>query len=218
MQSNRLSVRGRRLRLGIASAACALAACALPATAMSANDTTQFSVVAGSLAFGTSPNVPNFPAVTLNGQSQTINAQMANFSVSDATGSAAGWNVTTAGDNGAGKSAVFKQYNTSTSTYGSIALAQNSLSLNSTGAGFTAVGGTTGTAPTHSCGSGCFVDAAPGSPVKVSSAAANAGMGTWQTSSYSSTSLALATPSSLQALGANEVYRVDLAWTLNSGP
>jgi hypothetical protein len=216
MQSNLLRSPARRLRLGIAT--CALATCALPAAAMAANDTTQFSVVAGALAFATAPNVPTLPPVNLTGQSQTTNAQMANYSASDATGSAAGWNVTVAGDNTGGKSPVFKQYNTSTSTYGSTALPQNSLSLNSTGAGFSAVGGTTGTAPTHSCGSGCFVDAAPGSPVKVSSAAAGAGMGTWQTSSYSSSSLALTTPSTLQALGTNEVYRVDLVWTLNSGP
>lgn len=206
----------RRMRLGIASATCALAACLLPGAALGANDTTQFSVNAGTLAFGTSPNVPDLPAVTLNGQAQTTNAQMTNFSAADATGSGAGWNVTVVGDNGSGKSPVFKQYNGS--TYGSAALPQNSLTLTSTGAGFSAQGGTTGTAPTHSCGSGCFVDAAPGSPVKVASAATNAGMGTWQTSGYSSSSLALVTPSTMQALGGGEVYRLDLIWTLNSGP
>jgi len=208
----------RRLRLGIASAACALAACVLPASALGADDTTQFSVTAGSLAFGSAPNVPNMPSVTLNGQAQTTNNQMATFSVDDASGSAAGWNITVAGDNGVGKSPVFKQYNTTSSTYGSAALAQNSLTLTSTGASFSAVGGTTGTAPTHSCGSGCFVDAAPASPVKVASAAADAGMGTWQTAGYSGSSLALAVPSTLQALATDEVYRADLVWTLNSGP
>jgi len=215
---NQLDLRARRTRLCISSAAFALAACVLPSAALAAADTSQFSVSAGSLAFGASPDVPNLSAVTITGQSETTNSQMANFSVGDATGSAAGWNVTVAGDNGAGKSSVFKQYNTTSSTYGSGILAQNSLTLTSTGAGFSAVGGTTGTAPNHQCGSGCFVDAAPASPVKVASAATSAGMGTWQTSSYSGSSLALATPGTLEALPADEVYRVDLLWTLNSGP
>jgi hypothetical protein len=164
------------------------------------------------------PDVPNLPALTLNGQAQTLNAQMSNFTVADATGSGAGWNVTVVGNSGTGKSPVFKAYNTSTSSYvgGGPTLAANSLSLSSTGAGFSAQGGTTGTAPTHQCGSGCFVDAA--SPVKVVSAALNAGMGTYQANSYSASSLSLNAPTSVRALGANEVYRVDLVWSLNSGP
>lgn len=217
-KQNHLNASARRLRIGLAVATSALAACVLPATALGANDTTQFSVTAGSLAFGTTPDAPNLPGLTLNGQAQTLNATMANYSVADATGSGAGWNVTVVGDNSAGKSPVFKQFNTTTSTYGSFTLAQNSLTLNSTGASFSAQGGTTGTAPTHSCNAGCFVDAAPGSPVKTVSAALNAGMGTYLTSGYSATSLALSAPSTVKALGANEVYRVDLVWSLNSGP
>jgi hypothetical protein len=208
----------RRMRAGLSAAVCALAACVLPATALGANDTTQFSVTAGSLTFSANPNVPDLPTLTLNGQAQTLNAQMSNFTVNDATGSAAGYNVTVVGDNSGSNSSVFKQYNTSTGNYGSIALAQNSLTLNSTGAGITAQGGTTGTGPTHQCNSGCFVDAAPGSPVKVLSAASGAGMGTFQANSYSGTSLAFSAPSTIQALGANEVYRVNLVWSLNSGP
>jgi WxL domain surface cell wall-binding len=211
------SVYLRRARLAICGAIGA-AAMLIPASAQAVDDTTQFAVTAGALAFGTAPDAPNLPALTLNGQAQTLNAQMANFSVSDATGSGAGWNVTVVGDNGSGKSAVFKQYNTTTSTYGSASLAQNSLTLNSSGASFSAQGGTTGTAPTHQCGSGCFVDAAPGSPVKVVSAAANAGMGTYLTSGYSASSLALNAPTTIKALGANEVYRVNVVWSLNSGP
>jgi WxL domain surface cell wall-binding len=193
--------------------------------AVAANDTTQFAVTAGALAFGTAPDVPNLPNVTLNGQAQTVNAQMANFSMSDATGSGSGWNVSVIGDTAVGKSAVFKQYcpnptcGTDTGpgyvTSGAT-LAANSLALNSTGAGFTAQNGTTGTAPTHQCGSGCNVDSA--SQSKVVSAALNAGMGTYQANGYSATSLALNTPSTLQALQVNEVYRLDLVWSLNSGP
>jgi hypothetical protein len=223
---NHLNASARRIRIGFAASVCALAACVLPATALGATDTTQFSVVPGSLDFGTSPDAPNFSALTLNGSAQTINAQMASFSIADATGSGSGYNVTVVGNTAGGKSPVFKQYCDSGSDCGAhtansyvsggATLPANSLTLNSTGAGFSAQGGTTGTAPTHQCSSGCFMDA--GSAQKVISAAVGAGMGTYQANSYSATSLAVATPANLPALPANEVYRVDLLWTLNSGP
>jgi hypothetical protein len=214
-----------RTFLTAASIVAALLAWAPLAAAATASDTTQFAVTAGALAFGTAPDAPNMPSLTLNGQAQTLNAQMASFSMSDATGSGAGWNVSVIGDSAAGKSAVFKQYcpNATCGTDsgpGYVAsgatLAANSLTLNSTGAGFTAQNGTTGTAPTHQCGSGCNVDSA--SQSKVVSAALNAGMGTYQANGYSATSLALSTPTTVKALQANEVYRVDLVWSLNSGP
>lgn len=209
-----LNASARRMRALLAASACALAACVLPAAALGADDTTQFSVTAGSLQMTANPDVPNLPGLTLNGQAQTLNAQMGNFTVADATGSGGGWNVTVVGNSAVGKSPVFKQYNGS--SYGSEALAPNSLTLTSTGAGFTAQGGTTGTAPTHQCSSGCFVDAA--SPSKVVSAAVGAGMGTYQANGYGTSSLALSAPTSVKALGAGEVYRVDLVWSLNSGP
>ena len=215
---NHLNASARRMRVGLSAAVCALAACVLPATALGANDTTQFSVTAGSLSLTANPNVPDLPGLTLNGSAQTLNAQMSNFTVADATGSAAGYNVTVVGDSSGSNSSRFKQYNTSTGSYGSVLLAQNSLTLNSTGALISAQGGTTGTAPTHQCNSGCFVDAAPGAPVKVVSAATGAGMGTFQANTYSASSLSFAAPSTIQALGANEVYRVNLVWSLNSGP
>jgi hypothetical protein len=211
--------------LTAASMVAALLASAPLAAAATASDTTQFAVTGGALTFGTAPDVPNMPSLTLNGQAQTLNAQMASFSMSDATGSGSGWNVSVIGDAAAGKSAVFKQY-CPNATCGSdsgpgyvasgATLPANSLTLNSTGAGFTAQNGTTGTGPTHQCGSGCNVDS--GSQSKVVSAAINAGMGTYQANGYSATSLALSTPTTIKALQANEVYRVDLVWSLNSGP
>jgi hypothetical protein len=221
-KENHLNASVRRLRIGLAVAAGALAVCVLPATALgSVTDTTQFAVTAGSLNFGTAPDVPNLNAVTLNGQAQSTNSQMANFSVADATGSGSGYNVTVAGDGPSG-SAVFKEYCPG-GACGSVGyvtsgktLAANSLTLNSTSAGFTAQNGTTGTAPTHSCNSGCFVDSA--SPVKVVSAATNAGMGSYLTNGYTASSLSLATPSNTSVLPTNEVYRVNLVWSLNSGP
>src|SRR3954468_2487092 len=210
------------------AAAATMVATTSPALAATSSDTTQFSVTAGSLAFtATAPDVPNLPALTLNGQAQTLNAAMNNFGVDDATGSGSGWNLTVSGDNTGGKSAVFKQYCTqgggcggdpSGYVSGGATLAANTVTLNSTGAGFTAQNGTTGTAPTHQCNSGCFVDAVPASPVKIVSAAAGAGMGTYATNGWTATSIAAATPSTVTALPANEVYRVDLLWTLGSGP
>jgi hypothetical protein len=151
---------------------------------------------------------------------------MASFSMSDATGAGSGWNVSVIGDSAANKSPVFKEYCNSGSACGSVpansyatggaTLAPNSLTLSSSGAGFTAQNGTTGTPPTHQCGSPCNVDSP--STVKIVSAAVNAGMGTYQANGYGANSLALSAPTTIQALAANEVYRVDLVWSLNSGP
>jgi hypothetical protein len=162
---------GKATRSFVAAAmAVSMLAGASSALAATSPDTTQFAVTAGTLAFTTVPDAPAFPGLTLNGQLQTLNAQMGNFGVDDATGAGAGWNVTVAGDNTGGKSSVFKQYCTqaggcSTDPLGYVTsgktLAQNSMTLSSTGAGFSAQNGTTGTAPTHQCSSPCFVDAAP---------------------------------------------------------
>ena len=219
-----ISYRGRVATL---FACLGLLAATSVAVAATSNDTSQLAVTPGSLAFSTAPDVPDLPGLTLNGQAQTLNAQMNNFTVRDSSGAAAGWNVTVNGDNTAGKSAVFKAYCPNATcgsdsgpgyVAGGATFAQNSLTLNSTSASFSAQNGTTGTAPTHQCNSGCFVDAAPASPVKVVSAAISAGMGTYATSGYSATSLAFAAPSTVRALQTNEVYRVDLLWTLASGP
>src|SRR4051794_31493795 len=216
-----------RTLVAAATAVSMLAGGSSALAATSQSDTTQFAVTAGTLSFTTVPDAPAFSALTLNGQAQTLNATMGNFGVSDSTGSGAGWNVTVAGDNTGGKSSVFKQYCTQAScgadpsgyVTGGKTLAQNSIKLDSTSAGFSAQNGTTGTAPTHQCPNpGCSVDAAPASPVKVISAAAGAGMGSYLTTGYTATSLAASAPSTVQALPANEVYRVDLLWTLSTGP
>ena len=226
-KKNHLNASARRLRIGLAVAASALAVCVLPAAALgSVNDTTQFSVSAGTLGFSSNPDIATLSSVALSGQAQTTQSNMANFAVADATGSGSGWNVTVVGDSSGGHSAVFKQYcsnggsacgGDAANSYvaGGQTLAANSLTLNSTSATFTAQNGTTGTAPTHSCNSGCFVDAA--SAQKVVSAASGAGMGTYQTN-YAANALSLATASTTKTLPANEVYRIDLVWSLNSGP
>ncbi|MGZ4325357.1 MAG: WxL domain-containing protein [Solirubrobacteraceae bacterium] len=203
------------------------AAVVAPAGALAAtsNDQTQFSVTGGSLSFSAAPAMPTLTAITLNGQAQTTNSTMTNFTVQDATGSGSGWNVTVNGNSNATKSAVFKQYCPnatcgSDSGPGYIAggqtLPANSLTLTSTGASFSAQNGSTGSAPTLQCSSACNVDSA--AAVKIASSAVNAGMGTWATTGWNGTSLALSTPTTLKTLQTNEVYRADLVWTINSGP
>jgi hypothetical protein len=204
----------------------ALLAALAPASAMAATaeDKTQFSVTAGALTFSTVPAMPTLTSVTLNGAAQTTNTTMTNFGVDDATGSGSGWNVTVEGQSGTGKSAVFAQYcgkakcGSDSEGYvgGGQTLSANSLTLNSTGGSFSAQGGTTGTAPTLQCSSACNVDHASG--VKIASAAVSAGLGTWLTTGFSGTSLTLSTPSTLKLLSNEEVYRVNLLWTLATGP
>jgi WxL domain surface cell wall-binding len=217
----------RRRRAGaLVGLALGCALLALPSASLGATqeDKTSFSVTAGSLSFSTAPTMPTLSAITLNGQAQTTATTMTNFGVADATGSGSGWNVTVAGQSGTGKSAVFAQY-CPKATCGSdpegyvssgATLPANSLTLNSTGASFGAQNGSTGTAPELKCATACNVDSA--SAVKVASAPTNAGMGTWLTTGWSASSLSLATPSTLKALANTEVYRVNLLWTLSTGP
>ncbi|HTU86566.1 MAG TPA: WxL domain-containing protein [Solirubrobacteraceae bacterium] len=221
--------KARLITTGASALAATIAlAVALPSSsgaATTSNDSTSFSVTAGSLAFSTAPGMPTLSAITLNGQAQTTDTTMTNFAVDDATGSGSGWNVTVNGNSGTGKSPVFKEYcpNSTCGTdsgpgyvSGGQTLPADSLTLGSTGASFTGQNGTTGTAPTLQCTTACNVDSA--TAVKIVSAAAGAGMGTWASSGWSATSLALSTPSTLKTLQTGEVYRVDLVWTLNSGP
>jgi WxL domain surface cell wall-binding len=214
----------RRLLPALAAALAACAVCASPAVGATQEDKTQFSVTAGSLSFSTVPAMPTLASVTLKGEAQTTNTTMTNFGVSDATGSGSGWNATVEGQAGSGKSAVFAQYcpkakcGAESEGYigGGATLAANSLTLNSTGASFSGQNGSTGTAPELKCSTACNVDHA--SAVKIASAAVNAGMGTWLTGGWSGTSLALSTPSTLKTLPSEEVYRVNLLWTLSTGP
>jgi hypothetical protein len=177
----------------------------------------------GSLTFGSAPALPALPAVTLNAHSQTSHATMTNFSIADTTGEGKGWNVTVAGQSGTGKSAVFAQYCPEASGCGSDAfgyiaagkkLEAKALTLLSTGASFT---GGTGAAPTLKCSTACAIDSA--TAVKIASAATGgAGAGTWTTTAFSATSLTLTTPTTLKTLPAKEVYRVNILWTLSTGP
>jgi hypothetical protein len=174
------------------------------------------------VAFSTAPNAPDMPNVTLNGASQTKNATMANWGVSQ-TLAVSGWNVTVSGDTGGGKSAVFKQYCPNATCgsdtgpgyiTGGFSFASGSLQFNTTGASWT---GNIGTQPSHLCNSSCSMDTT--TAVKVASASNSTLLGTWTTTGYSSTSLALSVSTTARVLTqSGEVYRLDLVWTLNTGP
>jgi hypothetical protein len=206
------------------------AATCATASAATQNDQTYFTVTAGALSFSSAPAMPTLSGVTLTGQAQTTNTTMTNFAIDDATGSGSGWNVTVNGRSGTGLSAVFKQYCNSASACnsgadpansyvsGGATLPADSLTLNSTGASFSAQNGSTGNAPTLTCSSGCGVDHATANKVASASNSPVQGMGTWGTGSWGASSLALSTPTTLKVLPTSEVYRVDLLWTLNSGP
>jgi WxL domain surface cell wall-binding len=202
----------------------ALGAPAAFATSVTSEDKTQFSVSAGALTFSAKPEMPTLSSVTLNGEAQKTNTTMTNFGVTDATGSGAGWKVTVEGQSGTKKSAVFAQYcpnatcgsNSEGYVTGGATLPANSLTLSSTGASFVAQKESGGTAPELKCSTACNVDSA--SAVKIASAAEKAGMGTFATTGWGASSLTLSTPSTLKALTNGEVFRVNLLWTLSTGP
>jgi hypothetical protein len=176
----------------------------------------------GELKFGTAPALPAIPAITLNAKSQTPHATMASFSVTDTRGTKSGWNLTVAGQSGEKRSAVFAQYcpkaKCGSDSEGYVAggkkMAANSLTLNSTGAKFA---GGTGSAPTLQCSTACNIDSATAVKI-VSAATGGAGESTWTASGFSATSLTLTAPTTLTALLNEEVYRVNVIWTLATGP
>ena len=77
--------------------------------------------------------------------------------------------------------------------------------------------GGSGTAPELKCKASCNVDSA--SAVKVVSRAEGLSVGgTWKASGFSATSLSLKLASTLRALKSEEIYRVNILWTLSTGP
>ena len=204
----------------------------LAAKAEANNDKTYFTVTAGPLEFVTAPALPVLTGVTLNGEAQTTHTNMTNFKVKDARGTGAGWHVSVSSRATVGTtvSEKFKEYCESASVCGANAaehyvaggkeLEANSLTLNSTGATFSP---NDAGVPTYTaeCLAGCTVDTPEGSPHKVVSAAANKGMGKYETvfNNAEPHGLMLATPTTLATLpNANEVYRVDVVWTLATLP
>jgi hypothetical protein len=176
----------------------------------------------GSLSFATAPTLPTLTGVTISAKSQTVYTTMTSFAISDTRVTKLGWNLTVQGQAGTGKSAVFAQYCPKAKCGGEAegyvaggrTLPAKSLKLSSTGASFA---GGTGSAPTFQCAAACNVDSAAAVKI-VSAASGGAGEGTWTGSGFSVKSLQLAVPTTLRALPAEEIYRVNVLWTLSSGP
>lgn len=72
------------------------AAFAVPAAAQAATstDTTSVTLTAGALQFTANPLASDFPSTALTGATQTVRTPFSDWSVKDASGSGAGWNVT----------------------------------------------------------------------------------------------------------------------------
>jgi hypothetical protein len=198
----------QRLALG-----CAVVTSALALTAGSSLATT--------VAFTTAPALPTLTGVTLNGQSQSTPTIWPNAMKITSSGTNTGWNVTVNSTAAGGRSSVFKQYcpNTTCGTdsgpgyvTGGFTLPADSLTMNTSGAGWT----TSGTKPAYQCSVSPFCKIDQTTATKVVSASTSVALGTWTGSG--STILTLATPASLRKLQTSEVYRVDVVWTLSSGP
>jgi hypothetical protein len=71
-----------------------LAWIAVPGSALASGGATSVTLLGGSLSFSTTPSASDFPSTALTGAQQTIHANFANWGVTDATGSGAGWHVT----------------------------------------------------------------------------------------------------------------------------
>jgi hypothetical protein len=177
---------------------------------------------ASALAFTTAPALPALPTVALNARAQVTNAQMNNFGVSSLLGES-GWNLTVAGNTAAGMSPVFAQYCPNSAGCGANAfgyvpggatLPADSLTLNTAGASFTTL---LGGPATFACNSTpCAIDSP--TPSTIATESTGAIVATWTTTGFSTTGLALSTPTTLKLLPASEVYRVNVVWTLNTGP
>ena len=175
------------------------------------------------LRFVQPPALPPLPSLTLNARAQIDGTAMTPFSIEDTRLTKSGWNLTVQGQSGAGHSPVFAQYCAKAKcgadaegyVSGGATLPAGSLTLDSSGASFT---GGLGTAPTLECSSPCAIDSA--SPVKIASDATGllSGEGVWGANGFSAGSLALAAPTTLRAPPNEEIYRVNVLWTLSTGP
>lgn len=177
---------------------------------------------ATTLTFNTAPVLGTLSALTLNGKTQTTTTSttLGDFAVTS-SGTNAGWNMTVASVSETGDTTgVLKEYcpNTTCGTdsgpgyiSAGYSLPADSLTLNTTSA---SISGGTGTKPTFQCSTPCNVDTT--TPSKILSATTAASLAKWTAAGTST--LTLSTPANLHKLQTNEVYELNLVWTLNSGP
>ena len=179
------------------------------------------SSMATTVALTTPPALPTLTGVTLNGQSKSTFTIWSNAMKITSSGTNNGWNLTVNGNSAAGRSAVFKQYcpNATCGTdsgpgyiTGGFTLPADSLTMNTSGASWTSAA----PRPAYQCSVTPFCKIDQTTATKVVSASPSVALGTWTGSG--STVLTLATPAIMRKLQSNEVYRLNLVWTLSSGP
>lgn len=194
-----MKVRNRGSLVGAAFAMSAVAIAAVAPAAHAADDPTNVTVTAAEITLG-AISVGDFTAVTLDGTANTTTATMAAFSIDDARGSGAGWNVTIGATefaewDGAAYVVDGKTLGTSRTSLGNATAAKNDA--------------TSSAVPTMTAGD-YTLDA--GSAVKIAAAAADgSGMG-----SYTITPGAVSLMVDADSYARN--YRSDVTVSLTSGP
>ncbi len=176
----------------------ALVAVSSSAVAATSTDAT----LTGGTLTATTPSTANFTGVTLNGSAQSTPAAVGAFSVSDATGSGAGWKVTAQGTQ-------FKEYAAGVYVTSGKTLPVSSLKLTAPTVGPAA--GTTSASPSVAAGPTTIDSGGTGGAVSIASAALNTGMGTYN---FTATTMTLSVPASAYAA----TYRSDVTITVASTP
>lgn len=161
-------------------------------------DPTDLPVVGGTLAI-TNPTAPNFASVTLDGTAKTAVVALSVFEVNDATGSGAGWRVTS-------QATRFSEHD----GVGYVLLGKQ-LPLNSLSQAQPTVAQDGTTSPSPSITAGPYTIDTGAGAVQIASAAAGNGMGKYD---FSATNLTVSIPSSTYA----KTYRSDLTVSVVSGP
>ncbi len=178
---------------------------------------------ATTLTFTTAPALGTLSALTLNGakQTTTTSTTLNHFAVTS-SGTNTGWNMTVASVSGGANSSVFKEYcpNATCGTdtgpsyvTGGYTLPSGSLTLDTAGA---SILGTGATKPTFQCSVSPFCTVDTTTATRIVSATTSSSLTTWLSSGNAT--LSLTTPANLHKLQTSEVYRVNVVWTINSGP
>jgi len=180
------------------AAAAAVGMGAAPALADGAGtDQTNVTLTAGALTI-TAPTVADFGSFTLAGAAHTMPAAVTAFSVNDATGSGAGWNVTVQATQLAEWDAGSYVASGKTLPVGSLSLTASTVSQV----------GTSSPVPAITVGP-YLIDEV--TAVQVASAAATEGMGEY---AFTATTLTLSVPASAYA----RTYRSDVTVSVVTGP
>ncbi|MGJ7440983.1 WxL domain-containing protein [Aquipuribacter sp. MA13-6] len=188
-----------RTCVAVLAAAALVTTGAAPALADTVQDPSDVTVTAGTLEFSTDPTVGDFAPVTLNSESQDVDAAVGTFSVSDNTGSGAGWTVTV-------QASQMAEHNGTDYVGSGRTLPTSSIELSAPTVG--AAAGTTSAVPAIAPGP-YTVDA--GAAVTIATAAPGAGMGTYD---FGATTATLTVPSDAYAA----TYRSDVTVTLATTP